>query len=352
VRKSPLRPSAAVLVFRAPSRDDAGMRATEPPPPPAPDRRPIRVGISACLLGQKVRWNGGHERDPFLTATVGRFVEWVPVCPEFELGLGVPRETLRLVQHDDGPRLVARKSGTDHTDAMNAFARRRAAELVASGLDGFVLKKDSPSCGMQRVRLYSSAGMPSKAGVGLFAAALMELCPQLPVEEEGRLHDPRLRENFFERLFAWRRVNDLVGRRFTVGDLVAFHSREKLLLMAHDPKSYQALGRVVAHAKGRPRAELAADYRDRFLAALAVLATTRRHVNALQHMAGYLREPLDKPGRDEVAQSIADFGAGLVPLVVPMTLLRHHVRRFGLGYLAQQTYLEPHPKELMLRNHV
>jgi len=315
---------------------------------------PVRVGISACLLGQKVRWNAGHEKDAFLVGTVGKFVEWVAVCPEFEIGLGVPRETLRLVAAggDGAVRLVARKSGTDHTEAMNAFAQQRAAGLAADDLDGFIFKKESPSCGLFRVRTYSAAGMPSRNGQGLFAAALVAACPELPVEEEGRLHDPRLRENFFERLFAWRRVKTLLAGRFSVGDLVAFHSREKLLLMAHDPKSYQVLGRMVAKAKGRPRAELAADYRKQFMAALAVLATPRRHVNALQHMAGYVRDQLDAPGRAELAQAIGDFGKGLVPLIVPMTLIRHYVRCFDVGYLAQQTYLDPHPKELMLRNHV
>jgi uncharacterized protein YbgA (DUF1722 family) len=246
---------------------------------------------------------------------------------------------------------VARKSGTDHTAAMRSFAERRAAELAAEDLDGFILKKESPSCGLFRVRTYGPSGMPDRSGRGLFAAALAVACPELPMEEDGRLHDPRLRENFFERLFAWRRVKELLTGRFTVGDLVAFHSREKLLLLAHDPASYQALGRIVARAKGRPRAELAADYRARFMAALGVIATPRRHVNALQHMAGYLREPLAAPDRAEVAGAIGDFGRGLVPLVVPMTLIRHHVRRCGIDYLARQTYLEPHPKELMLRNH-
>ncbi len=313
---------------------------------------PLRVGISACLLGQKVRWNAGHERDPFLVETVGRFVEWVPVCPEFELGLGVPRETLRLVQGDDGLRLIARKSGTDHTAGMTTLAKERSAGLAGADLCGFVFKKDSPSCGLMRVRVYDKNGMPNKSGQGLFAAAMSAAFPQLPMEEDGRLHDPRLRENFFERLFAWRRLRDRFDVPFTVGDLVAFHSREKLLLMAHSPKLYQELGRLVAHAKGRPRAELAVDYRRKFMEALATLAPTRRHVNVLQHMAGYVSEQLDASGRQELSQSITDFGAGLVPLIVPLTLLRHYVRRFAVGYLAMQTYLDPHPKELMLRNHV
>jgi uncharacterized protein YbgA (DUF1722 family)/uncharacterized protein YbbK (DUF523 family) len=312
----------------------------------------IRVGISACLVGEKVRWNAGHERDAFLVDTVGRFVRFVNVCPEVELGLGVPRETLRLVKHGKVVRMVARKSGIDHTDAMTEFSRKRAREIAALDLSGFVLKKDSPSCGLLRVRVYDHHGVPSKDGTGLFAAALAAELPDLPLEEEGRLHDPRLRENFFERIFAYRRVTDLFASHWSLGGLVAFHSREKLLLLAHEPAGYQELGRLVARAKGRPRAELLMAYRSRFLAALARLATPRRHVNVLQHMMGYLREQLDADGRRELAGAIEDFDRGLVPLVVPLTLLKHHVRRFGIAYLAIQTYLDPHPKELMLRNHV
>jgi uncharacterized protein YbgA (DUF1722 family) len=190
-----------------------------------------------------------------------------------------------------------------------------------------------------------------KSGQGRFAAALARHLPDLPLEEEGRLNEPRLRENFFERVFAYRRVHDLFATRWSLGGLVEFHAREKLLLLAHHPESYRELGRLVARAKGRPRAELAADYRARFLAALRHPATPRRHVNALQHMAGYVSEQLDAAGRKELADAIADFGRALVPLIVPLTLLRHHLRRFEVAYLLQQTYLAPHPKELMLRNH-
>jgi uncharacterized protein YbgA (DUF1722 family)/uncharacterized protein YbbK (DUF523 family) len=316
---------------------------------------PVRIGISACLLGEKVRWNGDHKRDAFLVDTVGRFVEFVPVCPEMELGMGSPRPPLRLVRDAadrDAIRLVEADSGADHTAAMASFAARRLRELEPLDLCGFVLKKDSPSCGLARVKVYGRGGAPAKTGQGRFAAALVERFPQLPVEDEGRLHDPRLRENFFERVFAWRRLRDRFRPRWTLGQLVDFHAREKLLLLAHDPEGYRELGRMVAHAKGRPREELAATYRVRFMQALAHLATPRRHVNALQHMAGYVSEQLDPADRRELADAIADFGRGLTPLVVPMTLLKHHVRRFDVEYLARQSYLDAHPRELMLRNHV
>jgi uncharacterized protein YbgA (DUF1722 family)/uncharacterized protein YbbK (DUF523 family) len=273
----------------------------------------------------------------------------------------VPRETVRLVTREGRTRMVAPASGTDWTEPMEALARARVEKLTKDDLDGYVLKKDSPSCGMERVRRFPASadapagtGVPTKDGRGLFAAALMERFPLLPVEEDGRLQDAELRENFVERVFAYRRVRSLFapGSRWTVGDLVAFHSAEKLLLMAHDPATYTALGKLVAGAKARPRAELAEAYARTFMAGLAKIATTRKHTNVLQHMAGYFKKSLDDGDRAELRACIEDFHRGLVPLVVPLALVRHHVRRQKVDYLAGQTYLEPHPKELMLRNHV
>ncbi|HQR30592.1 MAG TPA: DUF1722 domain-containing protein, partial [Anaeromyxobacteraceae bacterium] len=212
-------------------------------------------------------------------------------------------------------------------------------------------KKDSPSCGMERVRVYAK-GAPAKDGVGVFAEVLRARLPLLPVEEEGRLRDDRLRENFVERVFAYRRLKDLLRAKFTVGDLVRFHTAEKLLLLAHHPEGYRQLGRIVAAAKGVPRAELAARYGALFMESMARPATTGKQVNVLQHMAGYFSGDLSTDERAELQDSIRDYGKRLVPLVVPLTLVRHHVRKLGVTWLAGQTYLEPHPKELMLRNHV
>ncbi len=313
----------------------------------------IRIGISSCLLGQKVRYDGGHKRDWFLTDLFGRYVEWVPVCPELELGLGVPREPIHLVAAaEQGVRLVGVKSGTDHTAGMEKYAKRRLNALAALDLCGYVFKKDSPSCGVWRVKVRNAAGMPGRNGRGLFAAALIERFPNLPVEEEGRLSDARLRENFVERVFAYARLKTLLSARWTVGKLVAFHATHKLLLLAHSPDAYRALGRLVAAAAGRDRQQVREEYASGFMAALEVPATRGRHVNVLQHMAGYLHHGLDAPSRGELHQAIADYRAGLVPLIVPITLLRHHVRRLKIAYLEQQRYLDPHPKELMLRNHV
>lgn len=312
----------------------------------------LRVGVSACLLGQKVRFDGGHKRHDFTADVLAPYVEYVAVCPELDIGLGVPRPTIRLEGRARAPRLVDPRSGADHTEAMNAYARGKLDELAAADLDGFILKRASPTCGMERVKLYPApGGAPSKDGVGLFAAALLARFPALPVEEEGRLADPTLRENFVERLFAYRRVRRLFAGRWTVGDLVSFHTAEKLLLMAHDLVRYRELGRLVAGARRSERPTLAARYLATYMNALTVRATRRKNSNVLQHMAGYFKH-LDLDDRAELHQSVADYHHGLLPLVVPMTLMRHHARREDVTYLLGQRYLEPHPRELMLRNHV
>lgn len=313
---------------------------------------PIRIGISACLLGHEVRYDGGHKRDAFLTDTFGPYVQWVTVCPEVEIGLGIPREPIRLIDHGAGPRMVGTRSGTDHTPAMESYAAKRVRALAAEDLCGYVLKKNSPSCGMERVKIYREHGMPSLKGQGVFAAALMQAFPLLPVEEEGRLSDPRLRDNFIERVFAYRRLRSLFSGRWTIGQLVRFHSAHKLQLLAHSPVQYQTLGRLVARGKSMERAALRERYEVGFMTGLRALATPRRNVNVLQHMSSYLRDRLDASERGELHGLIDDYGQGLVPLVVPLTMIRHYVRKFAIEYLALQVYLEPHPKELMLRNHV
>ncbi len=311
----------------------------------------IRIGVSSCLLGQNVRFDGGHKKDDFVTGPLAEFVEFVPVCPEVEVGMGIPRPTIRLERRGADVRLVDPKNGVDHTDAMRAWAERRVTEIEREDLCGYVLKKDSPSCGMERVRVYAK-GAPTKTGTGTFAAVLRERLPLLPVEEEGRLHDPRLRENFVERVFAYRRLKDLLGGRLTAGELVRFHTAEKLLLLAHDPEAYRQLGRLVARAKDLPRNELARRYGELFMRAMARPATVGKQVNVLQHAAGYLKDLLPAEEKEELHDAIRDYRRRLVPLVVPLVLLRHHLRKHRVGYLAGQVWLEPHPKELMLRNHV
>jgi uncharacterized protein YbgA (DUF1722 family)/uncharacterized protein YbbK (DUF523 family) len=314
----------------------------------------LRVGVSSCLLGRKVRYDGQHKRDDWLVDVLGPFVEWVAICPELEVGMGVPRETIRLVGPSASPRLVAEKSGVDHTEPMRRYAEAKVAELAGLDLTGFVLKKDSPSCGMARVRVYGEKkpGPPRRDGVGAFARVLLERLPMLPVEEEGRLRDPALRESFVERLFAFARFKAAVAAGMSRGDLVAFHTRHKLALLAHSPDGYRKLGKLVASQGKGSNAAVVAAYGRALMATLAVPARRGRHVNVLQHMLGYFRDRLPVEDRRELEEVVRDYQRGLVPLLVPQTLLRHHVRKQGMEYLAGQTYLDPDPKELMLRNRV
>ena len=314
--------------------------------------RPIRIGVSACLLGEEVRFDGGHKRDDFLTAVLAPHVEFVPVCPEVEIGLGTPRETLRLVRRGARLRMITTRSGIDHTDAMNHWAAGRLDALERENLSGYVLKKDSPSCGMERVKTYAGDEPPRRDGRGLFAAALLERMPLLPVEEEGRLADPVPRENFIERVFAYRRLQQLFEARWTVATLIQFHTAHKLSLLAHATTSYRELGRLVADASGRARERLRAEYSSLFMRTLAIPATRAKHTNVLQHAAGHLKTLLDGTSREELATTILDYRHGLVPLIAPLTLIRHHVRVHRVAYLEGQVYLEPDPGELMLRNHV
>lgn len=312
----------------------------------------IRIGISACLLGQKVRFDGGHKRDAYIADILGQFVKFVPVCPEVELGLGTPRATLHLVNISGQTHLVTTQTAVDYTQTMRRYAARRAEALASLGLSGYILKKGSPSCGLERVKVFGNSGPPAQNGRGLFAQALIERFPLLPVEEEGRLQDARLRENFIVRVFAFNRSQSLFSDCWETADLVEFHTGEKLLLMAHAPAAYAELGRLVADAKKMRRKELAARYQEIYMQALAVPAKPRRHVNVLQHMAGYFKNVPGSAEKEELGGLIEDYRRGLVPLIVPLTLIQHFVRRYHVDYLAGQRYLDPHPKELMLRNHV
>lgn len=312
----------------------------------------LRLGISECLLGRPVRHDGGHKHDRFLTDTLGRWVEWVPVCPEVEIGLGTPRPAMRLVASGTGTRLVVRKTGEDLTDRMNSWAESRLEGL--GDLHGFVLKKDSPSCGLQRVRLYpeGEGAQPLRTGRGLFAAALVDSFPLLPAEEEGRLNDPALREHFIERVFAYRRWTDFAEAGPGPADLVSFHAASKMALLSHHPGKYRELGRLVAEAGSGGFPERLRGYGAAYMDVLRHRATRRRHCNVLQHLAGHLKQSLDTDDRAELAELIESYRTGNVPLVVPITMLRHHVRRHGSDWVRSQTYLNPYPDELMLRNHV
>jgi uncharacterized protein YbgA (DUF1722 family)/uncharacterized protein YbbK (DUF523 family) len=315
-----------------------------------PDPR-VRLGVSACLLGEPVRFDGGHTRNPFLTDAFGRFADWVPVCPEQEAGFGTPRETMRLVASTDGIRLLTVRTRRDVTEQLQRSADERVAALTEQSLDGFVLKQDSPSCGLTRVKVYPGAGPGPRTGRGLFATALAERLPLLPVEEGGRLSDPRLREHFIERVFAARRLRLFLADRPRPADLIRFHSRHKLVLLAHSPAAYSTLGRLVASVRPRSIQRALTDYGQAFAAALGGMATRPRHANVLQHMAGYFRRLVSAEARGDLAGAIEDYRRGLVPLVVPIRLIAHYTHVYDVGYLSDQIYLDPYPRELMLRNH-
>ncbi len=313
----------------------------------------IHLGISTCLLGEKVRYDGGHKLDRYLVHTLGQFVEWVPVCPEVEIGLPTPRESLRLVGSPEDPRLIAPKSGTDHTDTMKVWAKRWVEELANSNLCGFVFKKNSPSSGLFRVKVYNEHGMPQRNGTGLFPREVMKRFPLLPLEEEGRLNDMPLRENFIERVFAYYRWTEMLDKQPTPGGLVKFHTAHKLTLMAHSPAHYTEMGRLVAQAGKLDWDELAAEYGAKLMEGLGVMASRGKHVNVIQHLMGFLKNHLSSEDKQELLGLIEDYRQGLVPLIVPLTLLKHHLNRHPVPeWVHQQVYLHPYPKELMLRNHV
>lgn len=311
----------------------------------------IRLGISSCLLGNPVRYDGGHQHDRFLTDTLGQYVEFVPVCPETECGLGVPRETMRLVGDPDNPRLVTTRSGLDHTERMLAWAGSRVEELGQQELHGFIFKSRSPSSGMERVKVYTEGGGVKKSGIGLFARAFMARFPLLPVEDEGRLHDLELRDNFITRIFACKRWRDFLASSPTPGGLVAFHTAHKLLIMAHSETLYRAMGRLVAHAKEHSHAELLASYGDMLMEALRFKTTVKKNVNVLMHMLGYFKHLLSHDEKQEMLAIIEEYKDEYLPLIVPITMFNHYVRKYQENYLGGQFYLHPHPIELKLRNH-
>jgi uncharacterized protein YbgA (DUF1722 family)/uncharacterized protein YbbK (DUF523 family) len=312
----------------------------------------IKLGISACLLGRNVRYDGGHQHDRFLTDTLGRFVSYVPVCPEVECGLPVPREAMRLVGTPDASRLVTISTKKDYTEQMTAWARKRVRELETEDLCGFIFKSKSPSSGMERVKVYSvEGGPPSHNGVGMFARAFMVHFPFLPCEEDGRLHDPGLRENFIERIFVYRRWREVLAAGASAGALVGFHTRHKLLIMSHSVQYYREMGRLVGQG-GLKAQEVRERYQAMLMEALALKSTVKKHVNVLQHMMGYFKKVLSSDEKRELLEIIENYHREQVPLIVPVTLINHYVRKYGESYLAGQYYLNPHPLELKLRNHV
>jgi uncharacterized protein YbgA (DUF1722 family)/uncharacterized protein YbbK (DUF523 family) len=310
----------------------------------------IRLGISSCLLGEPVRFDGGHARDPFLTDSFARYVEWVPVCPEVEMGLGAPRESIRLVERAGQMHLVAPASNSDLTRAMSAWAAERLRQLEQDGLCGYVLKRSSPSCGMERVRVHHVNGQVTRDGTGIFARLLAKEFPFLPIEEEGRLNDPRLRENFVSRVFAYRRWRHLCAAGLRRSSLMAFHAQHKYLLMSRNRAGAKRLGAFLGTNAGEAVTTVAPQYFRSFMEVMATTPNRKGHTNVLQHLAGYFGDKLDASDRSELVATIERYRQKLLPLIVPMMLIRHYVRKFDVEYLRDQVYLDPHPHELMLLN--
>jgi uncharacterized protein YbgA (DUF1722 family)/uncharacterized protein YbbK (DUF523 family) len=312
----------------------------------------LRLGISSCLLGEKVRYDGGHKLDHFLKDTLGRYVDWVAVCPEVEYGLPVPREAMRLEGDPSSPRLVTVRTKIDHTEGMLKWAGNKVRDLEDLDLCGFVFKSRSPSSGMQGVKVYGPSGVPVRSGVGIFAKTFLGHFPLVPAEDEGRLQDPSLRENFIERIFVFHRWRELLRERMSAGRLVSFHSDHKLLVLSHSTKHYNILGRLVAEAKKHRPEDLYQSYIATLMEGLGLVATARKNTNVLHHIMGYFKKELSADEKQELIEVIDHYHEGSIPLVVPVTLLNHYVREYDEPYLKRQWYLNPHPVELMLRNHV
>jgi uncharacterized protein YbgA (DUF1722 family)/uncharacterized protein YbbK (DUF523 family) len=311
----------------------------------------IKMGISACLLGEKVRYDGGHQLDRYVTETLGQYFEYVPVCPEVEYGLPIPREAMRLVGDPARPRLLTIRSGIDHTDGMLEWAERKLGQLEGEELCGFIFKSRSPSSGLKGVKVYTASGMPSRSGTGIFAGAFTRRSPLIPVTDDGRLHDPSLRETFIDSVFIYRRWREFVEKDGKMKDLIDFHTGLKLLILAHSPNHYRMLGQLVAGAVASSPEELQASYIGLLMEALRLPATSRKNTNVLLHGMGYFKKQLTADEKAELIEVIEAYHEGYVPLIVPITLMNHYVRKYREPYLKRQHYFNSYPVELMLRNH-
>ena len=312
------------------------------------DQAKILIGISSCLVGEKVRFDGGHKQNRYILDTLGQYFSYRSFCPEMAIGLGIPRETIRLAAIDNRIEAI----GNQHAELNFTRPLIQIAEEQLNWhrqLFGYIVKKDSPSCGMERVRVYRG-DLPKREGEGLYTAILMRNFPTLPVEEEGRLGDPVLRESFVKRVFIYKRWHELIARGLDWAGLTDFHARHKLILYSHNQELGRQLGRELAASHQQPVDDYATKYLAQLMNILKISAKRSNHVNVLEHIRGYLKQDLDKSDKQELTESIENYRRGLLPLIVPITLLRHHFRRNPHDYIERSYYLQPHPDELMLLN--
>lgn len=311
----------------------------------------IRIGISSCLLGEEVRFDGGHKSSAYVKNTLAQYFEFVSFCPELAIGLGVPRPTIRLIKNNGQVRLVDGKDNSiDHTELMIERSTDYCERMQP--VSGYILKSKSPSCGMERVNLFNEKNFPEKTGIGVFANELMKTFPDLPVEEEGRLNDPHLRENFIERVFTYYRWQQMLERGLSISALMDFHKEHKFILLAHDESTYRRLGPIIAKAQSENLQQLASEYISSLMQAMKKHATRKKHMNVLQHVMGYLKNDMDADDKQDLLELLDKYRLGQVPLVVPVTLLKYHLRKNPQPYIEDQLYMNPYPEELMLRNHV
>ena len=310
----------------------------------------LKIAISACLLGAEVRFNGGHKESRLCSQALSEHFEFVPLCPEVAIGLGIPRQPVRLVGSPAQPQAVGSVDSTlNVTQPLHDYGLEMAA--AHTDISGYIFMQKSPSCGLERVKVYQDGGRPAElSGRGIYAQAFCAAHPDLPVEEDGRLNDPVLRENFLTRVYAYSAWQALLKTGITRRSLTDFHACYKYQLMAHHPAQYRTLGNMLGRiGKNDPR-EIASQYFSELMKALKQCATRRTHTNVLQHISGYLKQSISPEDKQEVQQLIGQYLHGIVPLVVPLTLLKHHFRLHPHPYISRQVYLQPHPENLSLRN--
>ena len=310
----------------------------------------IKVGISSCLLGENVRFDGGHKHLRLCTDSLSRFFEFVPECPEVGIGMGIPRKHIRLVGNVQAPQAVAvHDYQLNYTAELTAFGQQKAREH--KDLCGYIFMKNSPSCGLFRVKVYQENGYPAnEAGRGIYADVLKKAHPLMPMEESGRLNDPLLRENFISRVFAYSDWQQLLNDGLTHHKLINFHTRYKYSLMAHSPVHYAELGRMLADAGNHDVEALGERYFRALMMVLSKIASRKTHTNVLMHIQGYLKKKLSSAEKQELADIIDRYRTAELPLIVPITLLKHHFNNYPDPHIAKQAYLQPYPDALSLRN--